>query len=80
MNFNVYLDDATARRLTALAKRRRTTRNAIIRDAVKDWLEMSGAKRWPAQILSFEGLPDLVPFEKHRADLGAAPVDPFGET
>ena len=77
MNFNVYLDDATARKLSRLAKRRRLTRNAIIRQAVADWVSREGRKKWPERILRFHGVAGFAPFESHRRDLGPEPGDPF---
>lgn len=77
MNFNVYLDDPTARELNRLAKRNGTTRNAIIRTAVRDWVERRGKKRWSERVLAFRGDPDLVPFEDHRRELRTVTTDPF---
>jgi len=77
MNFNVYFDDETARRLTALAKRRRKTRNAVIREAVGDWLNRAGRPAWPASVLAHVGDQGLVPFEEHRMELATPTPDPF---
>jgi gamma-glutamyl:cysteine ligase YbdK (ATP-grasp superfamily) len=77
VNFNVYVDDATGERIAALAKQRRTTRNAIVREALEHWLGTHGRRTWPKRVLSFEGQPDFPAFETHRADLSAVPTDPF---
>ena len=37
MNFNVYLDSTLGQALKRLAKRRKTTRNALIRKASRIW-------------------------------------------
>jgi len=76
VNFNVYLDDATAKRLERVAKRKRKPRNAIIREAVHAWLEREGPA-WPEAVLLFQGDPKLKPFEEHRDDLGPVVDDPF---
>ena len=38
MHFNIYLDDETGQRLTAAAKELGENGNAVIRQAVQDWL------------------------------------------
>jgi hypothetical protein len=76
VNFNVYLDDETGRRLAALARATRTPRNALIRKAVAAWLEQHG-RTWPRAILEFAGEPDVTPFESHRHELSAASDDPL---
>ena len=77
MNFNVYLDDETGRALAALAKRRHTTRNALIRDAVRDWLARHGQRTWPNSVLEFTGDPEFEPFERRREELCPEADDPF---
>ena len=40
MNFNIYLDSALGQALQRLAKRRKVTRNALIRMAVEDLINV----------------------------------------
>lgn len=77
MNFNVYLDDDTTRALDAAARREGRARNALIREAVSDWLERHSASRWPASVLSHRGMPSAPRFEALRAELPAPADDPF---
>jgi predicted transcriptional regulator len=77
VNFNVYVDDETAKRIAVLAKQRRTTRNAIVREALEDWLARSGRRTWSKRVMSFEGRGDFPGFEAHRKELSDAPSDPF---
>ncbi len=76
MNFNVYLDDESARRLDALARRERVARNALIRRAVVFLLDAS-RRGWPKEVLAFRGEPAVQPFEAHRAELAPTADDPF---
>lgn len=76
VNFNVYLDDDSAKRLDRIAESTRKPRNALIREAVQAWLAEQG-RRWPKEVLEFPGDPSLEPFEMHRAELSALVGDPF---
>ena len=67
MNFSIHIDEATARRLRKEAARRRQTRNAVITQAVKQWLERAQHTEWPADLLQFEGVPQLEPSESLRS-------------
>ena len=76
MNFNLYLDEDSARRLAQLAKRTGVPRNAIVRKAVREWLDAQSSV-WPKEVQEFPGDPALVPFESRRSELRAAEDDPF---
>jgi hypothetical protein len=76
VNFNLYLDRASAARLDRVARQTRRPRNALVREAVRVWLDRSGAA-WPEEVLKFESDPSLTPFESHRAEFGSASDDPF---
>jgi hypothetical protein len=76
MNFNLYLDRESAEQLDRLAHKTRRPRNALIREAVRTWL-YNRAAAWPKEVVDFAAEPSLVPFEAHRATLGAEPPDPF---
>ncbi len=69
MNFNIYLDETTVERLNRLARARRTTRNALIREAVGRLLELKGTRSWPAEVLEHRGLADTPAFESLRRGL-----------
>lgn len=77
MNFNVYLDDATVDRLNSLARKRGTTRNALIREAVAHLLESRSAAAWPALVREFEGESGVAPFEASRSGMRPPKKDPF---
>jgi hypothetical protein len=77
VNFNVYVDKQTGARLERLARTRRTSRNALIREALAHLLERGAKAEWPPEVLSFQGVPGAWPFEGARRKLGAPGKDPL---
>ena len=77
MNFNVYLDRDTGVRLKRLAKARRTTRNALIREAVATVLGGKASAAWPDVVREFTGNPATRRFEATRRDLRRPSRDPL---
>ena len=77
MNFNIYVDQKTGERLQRLAKRRKLSRNTIIREALNNLLEFEAHATWPQVVLDFKGNPTAEPFEKHRSRLKPVKKDPF---
>jgi Arc/MetJ-type ribon-helix-helix transcriptional regulator len=77
MNFSLHLNDELVRRLNAMAQATGKSRNALIREAVEEWLERRARGQWPEAVLGFPGVPEAVPFEHARAEL-LPPGEPFG--
>jgi predicted transcriptional regulator len=77
MNFNIYLDDETGQKLNQLAKRVGESRNALVRQAVSDWLIRYGKPRWPDEVLAFKGMADMPLFESGRDRLKPPIDDPL---
>jgi len=78
LNFNIYLDSKVGAALKSLAKRRKLTRNALIRKAVEDLLERETRhEEWSPAVLRWQGDPEFTPFESHRAKLTEPAKDPF---
>lgn len=77
VNFNVYIDKQTGERLARLARTRRTSRNALIREALADLLERGSGAGWPPEVLGFRGIPAARPFEAARRRLRAPRQDPL---
>ena len=71
MNFNLYLDDQTAKELDRTAKKLGETRSGLIRKALREWLDKKtlGSPGWPSLILEWQGVPDAPPFESYRGEL-----------
>ena len=79
MNFNLYLDDGTAKELDKTAKRLGESRSGLIRMAIREWLDKRrlGSPAWPRSILEWKGDPEMPPFESYRDELVAPKDDPF---
>ena len=78
MNFNLYLDDQTAKELDRAAKKLGETRSGLIRKALREWLDKTlGSPGWPSPILKWSGVPDMPPFKSYRDELLAPREDAF---
>ena len=77
MNFNIYLDDETGQQLAQVAKQVGESRNALVRQAVSDWLNRHGKPQWPDEVLAFKGMADMPPFEASRDKLKPPATDPL---
>jgi predicted transcriptional regulator len=78
MNFNIYLDSGLGEALKRLAKRRKTTRNALIRKAVEDLVaKETEPQGWSSAVLEWQGDSSFEPFESHRALLRKPVSDPL---
>jgi Ribbon-helix-helix protein, copG family len=77
VNFNVYIDKVTGERLERLAKTKRTTRNALVREALARLLERGVKSDWPREVSEFRGIPGVRPFESARRRLGSPSNDPL---
>ena len=77
MNFNVYIDKQTGERLQRLAKTRRTSRNALVREALARLLERNSQAGWPGAVIDFAGVVGAGPFEDARRLLEAPAPDPL---
>jgi hypothetical protein len=71
MNFNLYLDDPTAKELDRTAKTLGETRSGLIRKALREWLDKKalGDPSWPSLVLEWRGGDDTQPFESYRSEL-----------
>lgn len=77
MNISIYLEQPLAQKTQQYATKLGITRNAIIREALNDWLILHDTASWPKSILDFQGISDFAPFEEGRKDLLPPDEDPF---
>ncbi len=77
MNINVYLEDSLAKSISQSAKQLGASRNALIREAIKEWLQNHELRKWPVTVLKFQGLDHAPKFESYRDDLLPPEEDPF---
>lgn len=64
VNLNVHIDKQTAQRLERLARIRRTSRDAIIREVLAHLLGRRAKAEWPPEVLGFQGIPDAASFDE----------------
>ena len=76
MNFSVHLKESLVEELDRQATETGKTRNALIREAVSEWLERRRRTEWPSEIRNFKGVKLIKRFEEGRKDL-KEPRDPF---
>jgi Arc/MetJ-type ribon-helix-helix transcriptional regulator len=76
MTFSIHLDEPTAEALARAVQETGRTRNALIREAVRQWLASADHAEWPDVVRHFKGDPKAVRFEEYRAGL-CEPQDPF---
>ena len=77
MNINVYLEDSLAKSLNQSAKQLGSSRNAIIREALKEWIQQHEVRKWSMAVLNFQGVKELPGFESYRDDLLPPKEDPL---
>jgi predicted transcriptional regulator len=77
MNFNIYLDDETGLQLNRAAKKTGESRNALVRQAVSEWLKRRSKPQWPDELLAFKGMADTPQFEAGRDHLKSPAADPL---
>lgn len=77
MNFNIYLDDETGQQLNLVAKQAGESRNALVRQAVSEWLKRHSKPQWPDEVMNFKGIADTPPFEAGRDSLKPPAGDPL---
>ena len=76
MTFSIYLDEKLTKRLNRAALESGKARNALIRQALEEWLAGRRPERWPEAVLAFQGVRGAPRFEKTRSRL-KRPREPF---
>ena len=79
MNINIYLEDQLGKALGQMAHTLHKPRNAIIREAIFEWLQHHKTQEWPDIIRNFKGLSEqnITRFESYRDELSEPTDDPF---
>lgn len=76
MNFSVHLNDNLVERLNRTARETGKPRNALIREAVAQWLVRRQPGKWPAEVMNFRAIRGIKRFEEDRKKL-RPPRSPF---
>ena len=69
MNFNVYLNQKTGKRITQIAKSLHRSRNSIVNEAVEEWLANHTKTKWPKNFFDFSPIEDELDFKSLRSEL-----------
>ena len=77
MNFNVYVNKQTEKRVAKMAKVLHRSRNSIINEALEEWLNTHTSSRWPKGFFDFDPVEDVPNFKQLRVDLKLIKEDPL---
>jgi len=77
VNINIYLENNLGDQIKAQAKTLGKSRNAIIREAIREWLMHHKARKWSPIVRNFKGVPEFTRFESYRSELTEPKEDPF---
>lgn len=77
MNFNIYVSDQLGAQLLQFSKVTGKTKNAIIRQAIEEWLYKRASSSWPESIVLFKGIEGIERFEASRSELLEPEANPF---
>ena len=77
MNINIYLEDQLGQDLAKCAQSTGQSRNSIVRDALKQWIQSYHNHQWSDDIMQFNGIRDFLTFESHRDELISSKEDPL---
>jgi hypothetical protein len=68
MSFHVYIEPELVEQLELLCKKTGRKRNAIMREALRSYLESNAQTKWPDAVFQFKPDPTLEPFETSRCE------------
>ncbi len=78
MTLSIYLDKESLDQFNRIARETGKTRNALIREALGEWLARRRRSQWPPEVLNFKGIKGMARFEENRKLL-KPPREPFDE-
>jgi hypothetical protein len=76
MNFNIYLNKDTGKKVKRAAEKLHRSRNSIINEALEEWLSKHSPISWPKNFFDFEPV-DCPDFKNFRKDFTEIREDPF---
>jgi hypothetical protein len=68
MSFHVYLEPQLQEQVDALSKKTGRKRNAIVREALREYVAKQVKQDWPEEVFRFSADPKLTRFESLRQD------------
>lgn len=77
VNTNIYIDDALLKRVNDYTNHHHVSRSALIREALKDWLNRHSQNQWRQDFFDFEGAEDFPLPTQFRESLLSPNDDPL---
>ena len=77
MSFHVYVEPDLEQKIEDLCKRTGRKRNAIVREALREYVDKCSPQDWPDDVFNFKPNSKLTRFESLRAELLADRDDIF---
>lgn len=77
MSFHVYVEPDLERKIEDLCKKTGRKRNAIVREALKEFVEKHSSQSWPESVFDFKPSSKLTRFESLRVDFSQEREDIF---
>ena len=85
MEITIDLDELTVARIDQAAATQIGGRDMLIWRAINQWLSREEekyrieqqARPWPKEVMAFQGVPDVIPFESYREELLPLRGNPF---
>lgn len=78
MSFHVYIEPDLESRLDTLCKKTGEKRNALVRKAIREYVDSQLATEWPEDLFKFKPDKSLPRFEETRNEFTADRDDIFG--
>jgi hypothetical protein len=76
VNFTICFDEETGRQLNLVAKQAGETPDALICQAVREWLSQHRKLDWPDEVMAHKGIGGVSAFESGRWMLRPPAADP----
>lgn len=78
MNISIYLPQKLASQLSSAVQQEHSSKNAIIREALEEWLERHHpTSTWPSHFFDFQAVKEAPDFSETRAELLSPKEDIF---
>jgi hypothetical protein len=79
VSFHVYVEPELQDKLDALCKKTGRKRNALVREALRDYVEKQAVSAWPPSFFDFKADQSFPRFESLRDDLAPDRDNIFGD-
>lgn len=77
MNFSIYISDEMEKKLDSVASNFGKKRNAVIREALEEWIARHDNSGWPKSVLDYKGTQNSIDFESYRNEMKEPEGDVF---